>query len=77
MSFSSRNFHEEQPVAEPIVTSRHRPRKTPFGDDLVAPVVESIDLLKGAGDALPLLSHYDDDCVVPSPSARLNGSGRI
>jgi hypothetical protein len=67
----------EEPVANPGVTSRHRPRKTPLGDDLVAAVVESVDLLKGARDALPLFSHYDDDCVVPSPSARLNGSGGI
>ena len=60
-----------------MVTSRHHPRKTAFGDDLVPSVVESIDLLKGAGNALPLLSQYVDHCVVPSPSARLNGSGGI
>ena len=41
------------------------------------PIVESIDLLKGTGDALPLLSNHGDDFVVPSPGARLNGRGGI
>ena len=39
--------------------------------------MESIDLLKGTGKALPLLSHHGDNLVVPSPGARLNGRGGI
>ena len=68
---------EEERVAQASVASRHRPRNTPFGVDLVAPIVESIDLLNAPGQGSPLLLKHDDDFVVPSPGARLNGRGRI
>ena len=68
---------DEERVADPGVAARHRPRNTPHGDDLVASVIKTVDLLKRTGQDLPLLSHYGDDFVVPSPRARLNGRGGI
>ena len=68
---------QEEGVADPIVTAWHRPRNTTLSDDLVAPVVDSVDLLIRVGKDLPLLLHYGGDFVVPSPSAGLNGGGSI
>src|SRR5688500_18419944 len=69
-AFAELPRHEDR-VADPGVAPWHRPRKTALADDLVAPVVQSENLVKGAGHALPLLSQHVDEFGVPSPGARL------
>jgi hypothetical protein len=64
-------------IANPNIASGHWTREMPQSNDLLAAVIELVDLQSPIAQPLPLLSQHSGERVDATPSARLNRGGGV